>query len=72
MEKIRIDVVGLAHWDVRSQWKEYAAGAVGRELVLQPQPEKMIDPYAVRAREGRLQEHNGVRNRCAYFACLGS
>lgn len=54
MEKIRIDVVGLAHWDVRSQWKEYAAGAVGRELVLQPQPENMIDPYAVRAREGRL------------------
>ena len=55
MEKIRIDVVGLYHWDVRDRWKEYAAGAVGRQLVLQPQPENMKDPYAVRAREGRLR-----------------
>ena len=55
MEKIRIDVVGLYHWDVRDHWKEYAAGAVGRQLVLQPQPENVKDPYAVRAREGRLR-----------------
>ena len=53
MEKIRFDVVGLYHWDVRDHWKEYAAGAVGRQLVLQPQPENVKDPYAVRAREGR-------------------
>ena len=54
MEKIRFDVVGLYHWDVRDNWKEYAAGAVGKQLVLQPQPENVKDPYAVRAREGRL------------------
>lgn len=54
MEKIRFDVVGLYHWDVRDRWKEYAAEAVGRQLVLQPQPENMKDPYAVRAREGSL------------------
>ena len=54
MEKIRFDVVGLYHWDVRDRWKEYAAEAVGRELVLQPQPENVKDPYAVRAREGSL------------------
>ena len=44
MEKIRFDVVGLYHWDVRDHWKEYAAGAVGRQLVLQPQPENLKDP----------------------------
>ena len=54
MEKIRFDVVGLYHWDVRDRWKEYAAEAVGKELTLQPQPENPIDPYAVRAREGSL------------------
>lgn len=54
MEKIRFDVVGLYHWDVRDRWKEYAAEAVGRHFVLQPQPENVKDPYAVRAREGRL------------------
>ena len=54
MEKIRFDVVGLYHWDVRSHWKEYAAGAVGKQLVLQPHPENMKDPLAIRAREGRL------------------
>ena len=54
MEKIRFDVVGLYHWDVRDRWKEYAIEAVGRELVLQPQPENVKDPYAVRAREGSL------------------
>lgn len=54
MEKIRFDVVGLYHWDVRDRWKEYAAEAVGKALTLQPQPENPIDPYAVRAREGSL------------------
>ena len=54
MEKIRFDVVGLYHWDVRDRWKEYAAGAVGKVLTLQPQPENQIDPYAVRVREGSL------------------
>ena len=54
MERIRFDVVGLYHWDVRDNWKEYAAEAVGKQLVLQPQPENVKDPYAVRAREGRL------------------
>ncbi|MCR5242721.1 MAG: HIRAN domain-containing protein [Prevotella sp.] len=54
MEKIRIDVVGLYHGDVRSQWKEYASKAVGKQLVLQPQPENVKDPYAVRVREGTL------------------
>ena len=54
MEKIRFDVVGLYHWDLRDRWKEYATEAVGKELVLQPQPENMKDPYAVRAREGNL------------------
>lgn len=54
MEKIRFDVVGLYHWDVRDRWKEYAAEAVGKLLTLQPQPENPIDPYAVRAREGSL------------------
>ena len=54
MEKIKFDVVGLYHWDVRSHWKEYAAEAVGKVLTLQPQPENVKDPYAVRAREGRL------------------
>ena len=54
MEKIRFDVVGLYHWDVRNNFKEYAAEAVGKKLTLQPQPENVKDPYAVRAREGRL------------------
>ena len=54
MEKIRIDVVGLYHWDVRDHWEEYAAGAVGKQLTLQPQPENVKDPYAVRVREGQL------------------
>ena len=54
MEKIWIDVVGLYHWDVRGHWKEYATEAVGKQLTLQPQPENVKDPYAVRAREGRL------------------
>ncbi len=54
MEKIRFDVVGLYHWDVRDRWKEYAAEAVGKALTLQPQPENPIDPYAVRVREGSL------------------
>ena len=54
MEKIRIDVVGLYHWDVRDHWEEYAAGAVGKTLTLQPQPENVKDPYAVRVREGSL------------------
>ncbi len=54
MEKIRFDVVGLYHWDVRNHWKEYAAEAVGKTLTLQPQPENVKDPYAVRAREGAL------------------
>ena len=47
-------MVGLAHLDVRDNWKEYVAEAVGKQLVLQPQPENVKDPYAVRAREGRL------------------
>lgn len=55
MEKFRVDIVGLHHNDVRSRDREYAAKAVGRQLVLQPQPENVKDPYAVRAREGRLQ-----------------
>ena len=54
MEKIRFDVVGLYHWDVRHCWKEYATEAVGKQLTLQPQPENVKDPYAVRAREGGL------------------
>lgn len=54
MERIRFDVVGLYHWDVRNNFKEYAAEAVGKKLTLQPQPENVKDPYAVRAREGRL------------------
>lgn len=54
MERITFDVVGLAHLDVRDNWKEYVAEAVGKQLVLQPQPENVKDPYAVRAREGRL------------------
>lgn len=54
MEKIRVDVVGLSHLGVRNNWKEYAAEAVGKRLVLQPQPENVADPYAVRVREGSL------------------
>jgi len=54
MEKIRIDVVGLYHCDVRSHWKEYATEAVGKQLTLQPQSENVKDPYAVRVRQGRL------------------
>ena len=53
MEKIRFNVVGLYHWDVRDRWKEYAEGAVGKQLTMQPQPENVKDPYAVRVREGR-------------------
>ena len=53
MEKFRVDIVGLHHHDVRSRDREYAASAVGLQLVLQPQPENVKDPYAVRAREGR-------------------
>ncbi len=52
--KIRIDVVGLSHWDVRERWKEYAAEAVGKQLTFVPEPENVKDPYAVRAREGSL------------------
>ena len=54
MEKIRFDVVGLYHWDVHDRWKEYAAEAVGKQLTMQPQPENVKDPYAVRVREGRM------------------
>ena len=54
MEKIRFDIVGLAHNDVRDSWKEYAAGAVGKLLTMQPQSENVKDPYAIRAREGSL------------------
>ena len=54
MEKIRVDVTGLTHGDLRDRWQEYAAEAVGRELVLQPQPENLKDPYAVRVREGSV------------------
>ena len=52
MEKIRVDVVGLFHC-IRNHWKEYAAKAVGKQLVLQPQPENVADPYAIRVREGQ-------------------
>ena len=52
MEKIRIDVVGLAHMDVRDCWREYTKDAVGKSLTLQPEPENIKDPYAVRVREG--------------------
>lgn len=54
MEKIRFNVVGLYHWDVRDHWKKYAEGAVGKVLTMQPQPENVKDPYAVRVREGSL------------------
>lgn len=54
MEKIRFNVVGLYHWDVRDHWKEYAEAAVGKQMTMQPQPENVKDPYAVRAREGKL------------------
>lgn len=54
MEIIKFNVVGLYHWDVRSHWKRYAAEAVGKLLTMQPQPENMKDPYAIRAREGSL------------------
>ena len=52
MEKIRINVVGLYHWDVRTHPQEYVAEAVGKQLVLQPQHENVKDPYAVKVREG--------------------
>ncbi len=29
MEKIRVDVTGLTHCDLRDRWQEYAAEAVG-------------------------------------------
>jgi len=54
MEKIRVNVVGLHHNDVRDDDTHYAATAVGKKLVLQPEPENVKDPYAVRAREGTL------------------
>lgn len=54
MEKFRVDVVGLSHNDVRDRWLEYVSKAVGKQLVMQPQPENVADPYAVRVREGRL------------------
>ena len=54
MEKIRVDVVGMHHHAPGTHHKEYAATAVGRQLVLQPQPENVTDPYAVRVREGRV------------------
>ena len=52
MEKIRIDVVGLAHMDVRDCWREYTKDAIGKSLTLQPEPENIKDPFAVRVREG--------------------
>ena len=54
MEKIRIDVVGLHHWDVWDCYKEYAAKAVGRQLLLQPDRENVKDAYAVSVRDGSL------------------
>ena len=54
MEKIWMDVVALSHNDLRTYYKEYAREAVGRELVLQPQPENVKDPYAVKVREGNV------------------
>ena len=52
MKKIRIDVVGLSHNDVRHRWEEYISKSLGRRLTLQPQPDNIVDSYAVRAREG--------------------
>ena len=49
-----MDVVALSHNDLRACYKEYAREAVGRELVLQPQPENVKDPYAVKVREGNV------------------
>ena len=54
MEKIWIDVVALSHCDLKGRHEEYVRGAVGRELVLQPQLENVKDPYAVRVREGSV------------------
>ena len=54
METIRFDVVGLYHWDVRDRWKAYATEAVGKQLTVQPQPDNLKDPLAIRAREGSL------------------
>lgn len=52
MEIFRVDVIGLRHWDVENCVQEYIDGAMGRVLVLQPQPQNVKDPYAVRVRDG--------------------
>lgn len=57
-----MDVVALSHNDLRTYYKEYAREAVGRELVLQPQPENVKDPYAVKVREGNV--HVGYVSVC--------
>ena len=54
MEKIRFDVVALAHCDVRDNYKEYATQAVGKLLTLQRQTENVEDRYAIRVREKAL------------------
>ena len=54
MKKIRIDVVGLSHEDVRHRWEEYIKDSIGHRLTLQPQPDNIVDSYAVRARERQL------------------
>ena len=52
MNKLRIDVVGLSHGDVRNHWQEYVTESIGKKLTLQPQPDNIVDRYAVRVREG--------------------
>ena len=51
MSKLKIDVVGLTHGDVRDYWREYVVESIGKKLTLQPQPDNIVDRYAVRVRE---------------------
>ena len=47
-------MVGLSHEDVRHRWEEYIKDSIGHRLTLQPQPDNIVDSYAVRARERQL------------------
>lgn len=71
MNKLRIDIVGLSHGDVRNHWQEYVAESIGKKLTLQPQPENIIDRYAVRVREGLLNiGHVAVTDQDAVYQAL--
>lgn len=47
-----MDVTGLTHCYYEGQVEEFLSSAMGKQLTLQPAPENIKDPYAIKVREG--------------------